>query len=434
MATLAAAEFSASRLAPRETGQHVTTLIGEHCALWQSTPDRLPRLGPHHSRLTQFANGRAARRLLDALAAEASHRPASAAERREWRERIGGGLERFGRERLGWSAGFSRLLLDQGFLESSADFVRQARACWPAMSLVQLGQALRNVWIGNWLQLLRGRRVELRPGLFAYSMLYPLTDNLLDDETVGADAKRSFGLRFGARLEGRPVLPRDRHEAAVFGLVGTIEREFPRRRHPLVHERLLDIHAAQSQSLLQQQGERLDDGELLALTVAKGGASVLADLHLVIGSPSWEEERLAFGYGVFLQLLDDLQDVAADLAARHETVFSRAARRGSLDAVTGRLAAFIDRILDGGGLLRGPAFADRRDLVRRNSHALLVGSVAEQEHRFSWSFRRSLAAQWPLSLRSCRRLRRRAATRWERTTKALGSSALERLLEAACAD
>jgi hypothetical protein len=409
----------------------VDGLRDEHAALWLATPAVLPALGAASGFIRKLGNARAARRLLDAVADEALRRPPSPADAAAWRERVCGRLEQFGRERLGWSESFTRLLLGDDFFVSSTLFVREARAFWPPLTLEQLGQALRNVWIGNWLQLLCGRRVALRPGLFAYSMLYPLTDNLLDDEAVSAADKRAFGQRFGLRLAGRAVEARGRHESAVFELVRRIEDEYPRRAYPGVHARLLAIHEAQSWSLRQHHGEDLADGELLSLTVAKGGSSVLADLHLVTGRPSRREERFAFGYGVFLQLLDDLQDVEQDLAAGHETLFTRAARRGALDQPVARLAAFIDRVLDGHGLFAGPEFEDRKDLVRRNCRALLVGSVAEHERRFTRGFRRGLQRQWPLSFGACRRLRRRAALHWMRATAHAGPRALESLLDAA---
>lgn len=409
----------------------VDALRDEHAALWLATSAALPALGPSIGLFRKVGNARAARRLLDAVADEALRRSASPADAGAWRERACSRLEQFGRERLGWSEGFSRLLLADEFFASSALFVREARAFWPSLTLEQLGQALRNVWIGNWLQLLCAQRVELRPGLFGYSMLYPLTDNLLDDEAVSSADKRAFGRRFGLRLAGLAVEAHGRHEAAVFELVRRIEEEYPRPGYPDVYARLLAIHEAQSGSLRQHHGEDLTDGELLSLTVAKGGSSVLADLHLVSGRPSRREERFAFGYGVFLQLLDDLQDVEQDLAAGHETLFTRGARRGALDEPVARLAAFIDRVLDGHGLFAGPEFEDRKDLVRRNCRALLVGSVAEHERRFTRGFRRLVERQWPLTFRACRRLRRRAALHWDRATAHAGPRGLDTLLDAA---
>ena len=418
--------------APAVVRSHaVDALRDRHIELWRTTPAVLPALGPRTGFFRQLANARAARRLVDAVASEAASLPADGNDRGAWRERVCRRLEEFGRERLGWSEGFARLLLAEDLVVSSARFVREARVFTPDLPLDQLGQALRNVWIGNWLQLLRERAIEMRPGLFAYSMLYPLTDNLLDDDALSATDKHAFGRRFGARLAGSMPEAANAREAAVFELVRTIEREFPRHEYPTVYARLLAIHDAQSQSLRQHRGESLGDAELLALTVAKGGSSVLADLHLVLGRPSRREERFAFGYGVFLQLLDDLQDVEQDLEARHETLFTRAARRGTLDEPTARLAAFIDRVLDGHGLLSGPAFEDRLDLVRRNCRALLVGSVAENERRYSRGFRTALGRQWPLSLRACRRLRRRAAGHWSHHAGGLGAEALSSLLDGA---
>ncbi len=92
---------------------------------------------------------------------------------------------------------------------------------------------------------------------------------------------------------------------------------------------------------------------------------MLADLYLVAGRPAEPDRRFAFGYGVFLQLLDDLQDVEADLAAGHQTLFTRAAARGVLDEPAARLARFVDRVLDAEALADEEA-AERRDLVRRN--------------------------------------------------------------------
>jgi hypothetical protein len=85
---------------------------------------------------------------------------------------------------------------------------------------------------------------------------------------------------------------------------------------------------------------------------------------------------------------------------------------GPLDALTARLARFIDTVLTGDGVFRGPDFADRLDLIRRNCRVLLVSSVAEHPKRFSPRFRRDLQRRWPLSFRAQRRLRRRAIRRW----------------------
>jgi len=388
----------------------VAALRDEHVRLWADTPAVMPDLGPPVGWLRHLSNERAARRLVDTLAVEVEHLPEVEGERRAWRQAVRERLQAFGEERLSWPAGYRRLLFADEFFAASTAFAREARAFASDLRLEDLGQALRNVWIGNSLQMRLGLPIDVASGLFAYSMLYPLTDNLLDDPALDGRAKRAFNERFGRRLQGLAVRPAGASEAAVFELVRRIEEEFPRDAFPDVHESLLAIHGGQVRSLGQQDDPRLSDGEILEISFEKGGSSVLADLFLVAGAARPDDERFAFAYGTFLQLLDDLQDVEADLEAGHQTIFTRAARRGVLDALAARLGSFIDRVLDAEPLASAEA-ADRRDLIRRNCRMLLVGAMAEQPRRFSRRFRRTVERRWPFTLGAMRRLRRRGERR-----------------------
>ncbi len=384
-------------------------------ALWTATPAEMPRIAPPVGCWRQISNARAAARLIDELASEITRLPDGAAARRERQSAVRERLQRFGHERLGWPDGYRRLLFGEAFYDAAVAFAREAQDLEPRLSLAQLGQALRNVWIGNSLQMLLDRPVEMRHGLFAYSMLYPLTDNWLDDPAVPHRHKRDFSARFALRLAGHRPRPLDRREASVFAFVGRIENELPRADFPGVYESLLAIHRGQSRSLEQQENADLGEATLLSISFEKGGCSVLADLHLVLENASPDQERFAFGYGVFLQLLDDLQDVDDDLAVGHQTLFTRAARTGVLDRPTARLARFVDRVLERNTLVPATGeCTDRLDLIQRNCRALLVGSVAKQPRRFSLGFRRQLAAQWPVSFRAHCRLRRRALRHWTR--------------------
>jgi hypothetical protein len=397
----------------------VAALAEELAARWTATPAELPALGPRVGFRRRFTNARAAARLIDELGAGVERVPDDEEGRAVFREAVRERLREFGASRLGWPDGYRRLLFGDAYFAASLAFARESRCFDPDLPLDELWQALRNVWIGNSLQMLLDRPVEMRPGLFAYSMLYPLTDNLLDDPGLASGSKRAFNDRFGRRLAGLAVDPHGAAEAAVFRLVDRIEAEFPRQKFPEVHQSLLAIHRGQVQSLAQQDDPTLPDDVILAISCAKGGSSVLADAYLVCGRPGPEQERFAFGYGVFLQLLDDLQDVEADLAVGHQTLFTRAAARGPLDAQAARLARFIDSVLDAHEAFRDPAFSDRKDLIRRNCRGLLVGAVAEQPKRFTRGFRRSLQNQWPLGLRAIRRLRERAERRFAQARRTL---------------
>jgi hypothetical protein len=394
----------------------VRLLRDEHAALWRATADDLPDLGPRIGICRHAGNERAATRLIDELAAEATRVPQQPDRRRAWQETVRERLQRFGDERLGWPAGYRRLIFGDGYFNASTSFARAARAFDPTIPLDDLWQAMRNVWIGNSLQMLLRLPVRSTSALFAYSMLYPLTDNLLDDPAVEGSAKRAFNERFGRRLAGSPVSPANAAEAAVFDLVTMIERQFPRVEFGDVHQSLLAIHHGQVLSLTQQDDPAIGDDRLLAISCEKGGSSVLADLYLVAGRPSAEDERFAFGYGVALQLMDDLQDVQRDAAAGHQTIVTRAARRGALDRLAGRLLRFIDVMLDNPRFFAGAQCADEQDLIRRNCRSLVVGAIAGQPALFSGPFRRAVSGQWPFSLRAMRRLRRRAQRRFHQTS------------------
>jgi hypothetical protein len=385
---------------------------------WQRARPDLPPLGPHTTRWLRWRNARATGRLIDEIATRVNEHPEHEAEQRAWRDELRETLQDFGERRFGWPDGYRRLLFGDAFYDASVDFARQARAFDPSLRLDDLWQAMRNVWIGNNLQMLLGRPVRLSRGLFAYSMLYPVTDNLLDAPDRSSDDKRRFNERFGWRLRGYDVSADHHVEADAFNLVGEIELEFHRETHADVWESILAIHRGQIESL-RQQGQVLSETELREISFAKGGASVLADLYLVAGTATPDEERFAFGYGVFLQLLDDLQDVDVDLVAGHHTLFTLAARQGNLDALTARLVSFIDIVLDEERGGASAATADCLDLIRRNCHSMLAGVVAQQPTMFSAQFRRSIERQWPVSLRAMRRLRRRAHGQFQATAQRL---------------
>ena len=407
-------------------------LHDEAISLWRNTPASLPLFRPAQSGFARWRHARATARLIDEVANRVETYPLDPGSRDAWKRTLSEHLQLAGEAHFGWPAGYRRLLFGDAFHQSAVDFARRARAFDPALELDDLWQALRNVWIGNSLQMLLGRPVTLAPALFAYSMLYPVTDNYLDGRKIDPAAKRQFAERLGRRLHGEHILPVHPVETRAFDLIARIEEAFQRRSFVDVWISLRAIHRAQLDSLRQQQGRSLSEQELIEVSVAKGGTSVLADLYLVGGGASRAEEHLAFCYGVFLQLLDDLQDVKVDMGAGHQTLFTSAAREGPLDDVTARLTRFIDAALDSTPVLGAREHADCLDLIRRNCRALLVGVVAEHPELFTRGFRRELERQWPLSLSAMRRLRRRALHRFrttsERVHERFGVTPLELLL------
>ena len=155
----------------------------------------------------------------------------------------------FARRHLGFTAAQIDLILKYGFFDIAAEFARRARQFDPTISDEDIYQASRNVMTMNFFQMLLNLPVALTPSVFAYSMLYPYTDNYLDDPKIARDTKLSFNQRFRRRLLGEAIRPVNTHEKAICDLVAMIEGEFDRSAYPQVYESLLVIHAAQVRSL-----------------------------------------------------------------------------------------------------------------------------------------------------------------------------------------
>ncbi len=220
---------------------------------------------------------------------------------------------------------------EANFSRLTEDFVREAKALDPDIPDSFIGQALRNLWIFASLQVLFSDEAGLTPAGMAYSLLYPYTDNYVDDIRISIDDKRNFASRLHQKLQGSRLEPSSSLEERVYPLVDIIAAQYPRIRNPRVHESLLAIHQAQIGSIYQQRSKSAQESEILPLTMRKGGTSVLADAYLVKGELPSEEFDFAFQYGVVLQLIDDFQDIRDDDACRSQTLFTTVHNQAELE-------------------------------------------------------------------------------------------------------
>lgn len=235
---------------------------------------------------------------------------------------------------------------NEGIAAVGSQFFQSARRFDPGVSTADIFQASRNVWTMNYLQVLLDLPVRLTPSVFAYSMLYPVTDNYLDDPGISNEEKRMFNRRFTAWLMGENEPPVNGKEQKVRQLVKMIESEYPRKTSAGVYESLLAIQSAQQKSLHQRYDpSKAAQIKNLRIAIEKGGTSVLADGILTAGSlPEWQSE-IIFNYGAFAQFMDDQEDVAGDLKQKAVSVFTEAARKGHLDQTMNRLFSFSRTVL-----------------------------------------------------------------------------------------
>ena len=315
---------------------------------------------------------------LKSLEEEMRRPPSSRAERQAMHERLTVAFADFGRTTLNLDDRHLQVLLAGGFSTIGTAMARQARRFDPKVSVADIFQASRNAWTACGLQVLFGRSMCLTPSIFAYSMLYPYTDNYLDDPATPTEIKHGFNHRFSRRLCGDAIAPSGRHEAIIWRLVELIESQYPRERHPGVFESLVWIQAAQEKSLrLLRRAAPLGETSVLALSFEKGGTSVLADGYLAGETLTPEQARFAFNWGVFLQLADDLQDVQDDRKRGVQTIFSRAAGREPLDALTNRLMQFGAEVMMQMHDLPDVGSLPLRQLIARSCLSFLVRSAGE---------------------------------------------------------
>ena len=278
---------------------------------------------------------------LQSVKSELTAVPRCRDERIAAQSRISASFVRLASSGLGLNGPHLRLLLDGGFSAIGTELGRKARRWGVPASVADILQASRNAWTACGLQVLLGQPMRLTPSIFAYSMLYPATDNYLDAGDVSREEKIGFGVRFGRRLAGSDVAPANRQEQGIWRLVGMIEDEHPRSARSRVYPGLLEIHQAQQDSVrFQHSGSGNGRDELLRVSFRKGGASVLADACLASATLAPEAERFAYFWGVFLQLADDLQDLLEDRGSGARTLFTEAAGREPLDVLTAKTLHF----------------------------------------------------------------------------------------------
>ena len=383
----------------------VDRLRWKHAALWNHTPSATPVLGRTYDPDEQHANGEYCDRIIAEIEHALSTYPTHHEEQDNWRRHIVVQLRGFAKQCLGYSEQMLNVLLTSQNLEATRKFVRQAAAFDSAVDIDDLHQALRNVWVMNSIQTLLGLEVTCSASVFAYSMLYPYTDNYLDDSWLSMQEKRMFNRWLEQRLRGTAWQPRNPRERALSQLVQLIENEHSRYTARNVYHCLLAIHAAQDNSLRQQsQRQNMGDADLLEISIEKGGTSVLAHGYLVNRTLADSEADFIFGYGVFLQLLDDLQDVVGDTECQHATLFTETSRRNEyLDGLTSRLYHFIQSVLQGTSCFAPPESVVMQELIRRNCGLLMLQAIARHQRLFSRGFVSQIEPYSPLRFSYLRR-------------------------------
>lgn len=300
--------------------------------------------------------------------------------------------------------GHLQLILSDEFKNVSKDFFYKARDFGPELSPGNIYQGMRNVWIMNGIQLMMNVPVKITPSVFAYSMIYPYSDNLLDNPGLSSAEKEIFSRRFNRRLHGDEVLPVTFTEEQLFKLVKMFEEEFSRADFPSVYESLYAIQQGQTNSLQLNTVDGLSDENILDICFEKGGASVLADAYLVAGRLTHEQEQALFGYGVYLQLLDDIQDIKEDSGADTKTIFS-CLPNASLGSFVNKTIHFGRKALEEMRCFDGSGNDDFIRLMNRSIETMVIESVGLNPSAYPGNYLAEIEQYSPLHFEFVRQKR-----------------------------
>ncbi len=381
---------------PREDDfeQTISSLTARFVHSWHNTPAVLPATMREYSRSRQTFN--------EARILKVMHDPH---RRKELKDLFnipghvaGSTLRRLAILNLFTESGDAEVFStpSEQFAETTSEFVRQARGFDPQLSSAQMAQALRNLWVFNSFQYLADHKISVTPSALAYSLLYPYTDNYLDDRRVSSPKKREFGSRLGAELRDAGQKPLNNRESKIFSLIGMIGSEYPRKDFPLVHRSLQAIHSAQSRSLAQH--EEMPWECVLPISFEKGGTSVLVDAFLAGAVPDNVWLEMAFGYGCVLQLVDDLQDTEKDSRQNHRTLFSACSYPSSFEVESLRLIRYLHDVVSSWPLLRGAGDTSFNSMITESCCVLILEAISRMHTSFSPQILQNLDLHAPVAL------------------------------------
>jgi hypothetical protein len=384
-------------------------LVQGALAEWEECPVRLPAFQETFTVAEQAVREARLEEFLKSVEGDLRRPPRTKSGRKTLRDRVTLAFERFAKAGLDLRDEHLGLLLNDGFSTLGTEMAREARRFDSSIIPADIFQATRNAWTAGGLQVLLGREMRLTPAIFAYSMLYPYTDNYLDDTGVRSEEKIKFNARIKRRLSGEMIAPNHEGEARLWQLFEMIEGQYRRADWPQVYASLLAIQQAQENSLRQRGSPPSACGpDVIKLSFEKGGASVLADAHLAAGSLSHEEAEFVFAWGALLQLVDDLQDIRQDRREGALTIFTQAAGRVPLDELTTHTLSFGQRVMR--RMDQMPVRCQAlKEMIQKSYMSLLVWSAGECGELYSRDYLAELETHSPFRFASVAARRKQVA-------------------------
>lgn len=304
------------------------------------------------------------------------------------------------------------------FLSCAYNFIDKAKKFDSSVTAADIFQALRNVWTMNLLQSIVGLDVELTYPIFSYSLLYPYTDNLMDNRETSSLEKKERSNRLMDRLKGHKLIPHNFYEDKIFRLVELIEESYPRRYFYCLYQSLQAINSSQIDSLKQYENtDNIDLEDIIRLSFIKGGLSVLTDAYLIKGTLTLEEIIGSFGLGILLQLIDDLQDVKQDKKLGSTTLFTYSLKHQSLTKATVKLLNFIKLVIELLPIEKSQYISNIEKVLSVNCYLLMFFSISRITAYYDKNFTDNIKIYYPFSPTYMRNFNSKLNAKWSSIKK-----------------
>lgn len=298
-----------------------------------------------------------------------------------------------------WGLSWLNEIEQEAFYRITKQFMRDARDFDKTLCIEDITQAIRNVWIILILEKMFHEPLHYHPAIFAYSMLYPYTDNYLDAPEITMKEKRAFNDWLSRRLRAKTVTYEQEEQQAVNRLIMMIEAYYPRHQYPDVYHALLSIQKGQMNSLLQYDVK--DDSTLLDISIAKGGASVLADGYLIRGTMNQQEMEFCTHFGFLLQVADDIQDLDEDLHNQYGTLLTTTKSKYERTILCETYFSYVHEVIQH---ICPNTDASLKDFVETNCRLLIYFSLMQYSTYYSKIFLHHVKKRIPLQMKDIERL------------------------------
>ena len=279
------------------------------------------------------------------------------------------------------------------FKREAKHFVNRVREFDGDLSPAQIWQSMRNYFIYAVIVEVQGENQNARDPILAYSLLYPYTDNYIDDEQIAKSEKERYNQMIALKLKGQTVEPQNLLEEKTCRLLQMILEAYEGAKKQRIAETLLQLLEAQNLSIGQQQAEVTEE-QILEISIWKGSTSVLADYLFAAADWTEYEETFYLKFGFLLQLVDDLQDIEEDRKAERNTLMTVARNRKRLEQRVNRLLWFTWNVIRE----FEPRNPELKRFVLKSCVEISLLTAARSPQFFSKRYLKALEPYLPLSL------------------------------------